>query len=114
MISGFDPEPKVLIPLIEKFGSTIHILHIVEDGDIEALEQQIEEAVARTGYKNIVTLVTVDQDIEGAIGNYISVSKADLVTLFTHKPSFYEKLMDKSVTRKLAFHSKIPLLAFRT
>jgi hypothetical protein len=37
-----------------------------------------------------------------------------LLTMFTHNPTLYEKLFDKSKTREMAFHSRVPLLAFKT
>jgi nucleotide-binding universal stress UspA family protein len=107
-------ELNILIPYVETFGSTIHILHIVEDGeDVGEIESKIEKVVQKINYKNIVTLVTVDMDINAAIDQYISVSKADLVAMFTHDTSFYEKVFDKSLTRRMAFHGKVPLLAFK-
>lgn len=113
-LNHLEEELSVLIPYVEKFGSTIHILHIIEEGkNVDAIEGQIQQAVDKTGYKNIVTLVTVDQDIDAAIEQYITVCKADLVAMFTREPTFYEKLLDKSITRKMAFESKTPLLAFR-
>lgn len=108
-----EQELKILIPYVEKFEAIIHILHIVDHGsDVVETEARIERAVSKAGYKNIVTLVTVDHEVDAAIESYISVTRADVVAMFTHKPSFYEKMLDRSVTRKMAFHSKIPLLAF--
>jgi nucleotide-binding universal stress UspA family protein len=113
-MKNLEAELAILIPYIERFGSIVHILHIVEDGSlIESVEQEINRVVKKTGYKNIVILVTFDPDIDGAIDQYISVTKADLLTMFTHELSFFEKVFDKSVTRKMAFQSKIPLLAFK-
>jgi nucleotide-binding universal stress UspA family protein len=113
-LKNLEKELEVLVPYIKSFDSTIHILHILKSGkDMDAIEEKIEKAVAKTGYKNIVTLVTVDPDIDGAIDQYASVCKADLLAMFTHELSFYEKIFDKSITRKMAFHSKTPLLAFR-
>jgi nucleotide-binding universal stress UspA family protein len=114
-MKNLEAELAILIPYVERFRSIVHILHIVEDGSqIEEVEQQINHVVKKTGYKNIVILVTFDPDIDGAIDQYISVTKADLLTMFTHEPSFFEKLFDRSVTRKMAFQSRIPLLAFKT
>lgn len=113
-LKNIEAELKVLMPYIQRFGSTVHILHIVEDASqIELVEEKISAIVAKEGYRNIVALVTFDTDIDGAIDHYISVSKADLLAMFTHEPSFYEKVFDKSITRKMAFYSNIPLLAFR-
>ena len=109
-----EKELKILIPYIEKFGSTIHLIHIVPNGkNVEAIEAKIESVLQKFTYKNLVTLVLVDNNIDAAIDQYVEVSKADILAMFTHELSFYEKLFDRSMTRKMAFHSKIPLLAFR-
>lgn len=113
-LKNLEKELAVLIPYIKKFGSTIHILHIAENGsEVDSIEAKIDKIVQQTGYKNIVTLVTVDPDIDGAIDQYIGITNADLLAMFTHELSFYEKVFDKSVTRNMAFHSRIPLLAFK-
>jgi nucleotide-binding universal stress UspA family protein len=112
-LKHLEKELEILIPYVKKFGSILHILHIIHQGNIAELEERIDKAVEKTGYKNIVSLVTIDHDVEGAIGQYIGITKADLVAMFTHNTTFYERILDKSVTRKMAFHSKIPLLAFK-
>jgi len=113
-LKHLDKELALLVPYIERFGATIHILHVMGNGEsVDELEQKIEKAIHSTGYKKFVTLVTVDHEVDAAIESYVKLAKADLVTMFTHKPTFYEKLLDRSVTRKMALHSKIPILAFR-
>jgi nucleotide-binding universal stress UspA family protein len=113
-LNHLEEELKVLIPYVEKFDSIVHLLHIAQPGcDVDALEEKIEAAEKKLGYKNMVNLVLVDRDIDGAIDQYIQVAKADLLTMFTHQLSFYEKIFDKSRTREMAFHSRVPLLAFK-
>jgi nucleotide-binding universal stress UspA family protein len=107
-------ELQILIRYVEKFGSTIHLIHIVPPGnDIGPIEAKIERVLQKFPYKNIVTLVLVDSDIDSALDQYVEVSKADVLAMFTHELSFFEKVFDRSMTRKMAFHSRIPLLAFR-
>ncbi len=109
-----DEELKKVITYAERFGSTIHVLHITPSGkQVGQLEEKLDEIVARHEYKNIVSLVLVDNFIEGAIDQYLGVVKADLLLMFTHKATFYEKLFDRSHTRRMAFQSSVPLLAFR-
>lgn len=109
-----EKELAILIPYVEKFGSTIHILHIVEDGSlVPAAEEKIEKITKKLRYNNVVTLVTMDHDVNGAIDHYISVSKADLVAMFNARASFMEKVLDKSLTRRMAFEGTTPLLAFK-
>ena len=113
-LQNLEAELDILIRYIEKFGSTIHVVHIVPPGaDIGASEAKIDMAIQKFPYKNIVTLVLVDSDIDSAIDQYAEVSKADVLAMFTHELSFFEKVFDRSMTRKMAFHSRIPLLAFK-
>ncbi|HYG02965.1 MAG TPA: universal stress protein [Chryseosolibacter sp.] len=113
-LQDLEKELATLIPYVERFGSTIHVLHIVEDGMlVPEAEERINTIIKKLKYDNIVTLVTMDFDVNAAIDQYISVSKADLVTMFTQKTSFYDKVFDKSLTRRMAFHGTIPLLAFQ-
>ena len=107
-------ELEILIRYIEKFGSTIHLIHIVPPGNqVDVIEAKIEVVLKKFPYKNIITLVLVDHDVDSALDQYVEVSKADVLAMFTHELSFFEKVFDQSTTRKMAFHSRIPLLAFR-
>ncbi|WP_276369727.1 universal stress protein [Chryseolinea sp. H1M3-3] len=107
-------ELKTLIPYLEKFGATVHLLHVTPSlKEVAALEKKIDAIVTKAGITNVTCKVIVNKNIEEAIDYYVAESKVDLLTMFTHDVNFYEKLFNRSVTRKMAFHSKIPLLAFR-
>lgn len=107
-------ELEALIPYLEKFNSKVHMLHVTKSlKEVSALEKKLDAIVAAEGVKNIVCKVLVNKNIDEAIDYYVKETKADLLTMFTHDVSFYEKLFNRSMTRKMAFHSKIPLLAFR-
>jgi nucleotide-binding universal stress UspA family protein len=113
-LRNLEEELEILIRYIERFGSTIHLIHIVPPGNhVDVIEAKIEDVLKRFHYKNIITLVLVDNDVESALDQYVEVSKADVLAMFTHEISFVEKVFDKSMTRKMAFHSRVPLLAFR-
>jgi nucleotide-binding universal stress UspA family protein len=107
-------ELKMLIPYLEMFGSTVHLLHVTASlKEVSTLEKKIEAVVASVGIKNVVTKVIVNKKIDEAIEYYVKESKADLLAMFTHDVTFYERLFNRSMTKKMAFQSKIPLLAFR-
>lgn len=109
-----DKELKMLISYVEKFNTTIHMVHISSSGrQAVVAEEKLEEAAARSEYKKIVTIVLVDTNLDTALDQYIENSKADVLAMFTHGLSFYEKLFNRSLTRRMAFHVKIPLLAFK-
>jgi nucleotide-binding universal stress UspA family protein len=113
-LKHLEVELKILMPYVQRFGTTIHLLHVTSTGtDIAALEDKIEHTIKTLGYSNVVTVVTVDDNVHDAILQYVGVSKASLLAMFTHNPTFYEKLFDKSVTRAMTFDSNVPLLAFK-
>lgn len=113
-LSNLEEELKVLIRYIEKFGSTIHLVHIVPPGNsIDVVEARIEAVLKTFPYKDIVTLVLADPDVDSALDQYVEVSRADVLAMFTHELSFFEKVFNRGMTRKMSFHSRIPLLAFR-
>jgi len=113
-LNHLEKELKTLIPYLEKFESTVHLIHVTQSlKAVSSIERKIESVVQKTGYKNVIVRVMVNKKVDEAIDHYVEVIKADLLTMFSHEHSFYEKLFDRSMTRKMAFQSKIPLLAFR-
>ena len=109
-----EEELAILVRYIERFGSIIHLVHIIPPGEeVEAVEARIEGVLKGFSYKDIITLVLVDNDVDSALDQYVEVSKADVLAMFTHEISFFEKVFDTSMTRNMAFHSRVPLLAFK-
>jgi nucleotide-binding universal stress UspA family protein len=107
-------ELKALIPYLEKFGSKIHLIHVTSNlKEVSALEKKIVGLVEKSGIPNVICKVMVNKKIDEAIEHYLEATSADLLAMFTHDVTFYEKLFNRSMTKKMAFHSKIPLLAFR-
>jgi nucleotide-binding universal stress UspA family protein len=113
-LKHIDRELKTLIPYLETFDATVHLIHITSSlKQVSAVEKKIESIVSKSPYKNIVTHVMVNKNVDEAIDHYVKTTKADLLTTFTHEHGFYDKLFDRSITRKIAFQSKTPLLAFK-
>jgi nucleotide-binding universal stress UspA family protein len=50
-------------------------------------------------------------EFEDTIEKYDAKNEADIIAMITYPKSFWERLMKKSATKKMAFHSKIPVLA---
>ena len=107
-------ELKVLIPYLQEFESTVHLLHVTPSlKEVLKLEKKIEAIIKKAEFSNVVCKVIVNKNVDEAIDYYVNATKADLLTMFTHELSFYEKLFNRSMTRKMAFQSKVPLLAFK-
>jgi nucleotide-binding universal stress UspA family protein len=114
-LTAVQPEMKTLLRFARLFDATLHILHIIPPGSaIPADRTKIKQAlIARYKYPRITVHYYFHEDVKEGIEEFLLKSKGDLLALFSHKPSFFEKLFGKSVTRELSFHSMTPLLSIR-
>jgi nucleotide-binding universal stress UspA family protein len=54
-----------------------------------------------------------EPDVAEALHGFIEHSDAQMLVTATHKRNFIERIFDQSITRKLAFHLHVPLLALQ-
>lgn len=108
-----EQELRTMMPYVSKFDTAVHIVHVTSSlKQVSALEQKLEDIVSKAGYTNVTTHVMVNKSVDEAIEHYLKKTKAELITTFTDREGFYDKLFARSITRKLAFHATVPLLAF--
>jgi nucleotide-binding universal stress UspA family protein len=113
-LMNIDGELKSLKPYLDIFNSSVHIVHVVDsDKKIDKARDIIRTAVQKFDEKKLKIDILVDKDIAKALDNYLLEKKVDLVCLFSRHHGFYDKLFNRSHTKKMAFQSKVPLLAFK-
>jgi nucleotide-binding universal stress UspA family protein len=106
-----------LAKIAEVFASEINVLHIIDD-DTHSDEKLIEikqflaNIAPKIPYSKICYKLFNSKDIPKGIESIIEQEDADIITLSTHKRNTIEKLINKSMTKELSFHTKVPLLAF--
>ena len=102
-----------MIDIAKQFGSHIHLMNVLDEGK----STSIDEAIA--GLKLDQLLEEIDhtfhfedgKDKSQAIENYLNSHEIDLLAVVPRKNNFFDAIFHKSVTRKLALHTKVPLLA---
>lgn len=102
-----------LLQFARLFDGQIHFVHVHKEGDdkeLNAYRQHIEPLLE--GYK-VHFEVLKGNSTEDAILQYGENKQADVLALFHRDRHFLSRLFHRSLTKKMAFHSKIPLLAFR-
>lgn len=60
---------------------------------------------------NIKLHSVTGNDVEGIILNFIDSHKINMIAMHVHRKNFFEKLFEISLSKKLAFHISIPILA---
>jgi nucleotide-binding universal stress UspA family protein len=52
-------------------------------------------------------------DFEGTIIDFIALHQTDMLAMTTHHRNFFERIFEVSLSKKLIFHAKIPILAVK-
>jgi nucleotide-binding universal stress UspA family protein len=119
----FEKDKEILHKIIvisKLFSATIHVVVFKDlDGDRNAdfiyNEEQVNDYLAylKETFPGVVFRggLLEGRDFELAIDRYANENDADIIAMMTYPKSFLEKVLQRSVTQQMAFHSTIPILA---
>ena len=108
-----------IIDFARPFNAEVVILHI-SSGEIEAtyeyesIERFKERIAEDSKYDKISFHLLENKSVYEGLNKYLDEVNADLVAMTMHKRSFVQKMFNRSITRKMAYHTHIPLIAFKT
>ncbi|MDP3467311.1 MAG: universal stress protein [Daejeonella sp.] len=119
----FEENTELLNKIVEianLFSASIHVVVFVDTDTAEAADY-IQNTRQLTNYlvflKTAFPGITFKAELlegsvfEEIIENYNTKNEVDIIAMITYPKSFWERLVKKSMTKKMAFHSKIPVLA---
>jgi nucleotide-binding universal stress UspA family protein len=102
--------PDYLISIVRLFGSKLYVVQVIKN-EKERLTKINSEApkkivqIMRSSFEYVV-----DDDISRALNKIIIKRKADMLIMMPHEHNWMERLISKSQTEKMIFHTSIPLL----
>ncbi|HMV10016.1 MAG TPA: universal stress protein [Cyclobacteriaceae bacterium] len=109
-----ESEIGVLKPYLKLLDATLHVLHVCDKTKSEEeLQNKVKSILKQVDYRKSTVMIKSGKPIDRVIDSYVKELKADMVAMFTHKRTAYENLFHRSVTKKMAFQSHVPLLAFK-
>lgn len=109
-----------VVAISKLFSAAIHVVVFKDiDGDENAdfiyNEEQINDYLQflKETFPGVVFKgeLLEGKDFEITIDKYSNKNEVDIIAMVTYPKSFFEKVLRKSVTKKMAFHSTIPILA---
>jgi nucleotide-binding universal stress UspA family protein len=107
-----------LIGLVKQLKSKIFILHIGnEEGDpwdnikMEGLREYFAKAYS---YTDVFCNLIYSEDILNALDDFIQKYSVGIISMVTHKRNLIWKLISPSLTKRVLYHTKIPLLVFHS
>ncbi|GHN01965.1 universal stress protein UspA [Cytophagales bacterium WSM2-2] len=113
-MTQLNEEIKPIARFTKPFDGELTVLHISnkDQSDWEDHSLLVQTLRRATGYDRIRFHEDKNENIAEGIEEFVTKEEPDLLIMFTHKLALYEKVFGKSVTRQLAHHNRIPLLAF--
>lgn len=104
---------EYLKEVASKFKSEISIVNVVQDSSILSPEEataglKLEHALS--DIKHSYFFPENDNLVEG-INDFAHVHDADLIAIIPHRHNLIERLFRRSTSKKIAFHTDLPLLA---
>ncbi|WP_330441527.1 universal stress protein [Flavobacterium sp. C4GT6] len=103
---------KSALEIADKFKATIQCLYIKNPDDPTDIDERIAEWRMYYRDKNIDFFNIAGDHIEQTILDFIESQHVDMLVMRKHKRGFFEGLFHRSLTKKMAYHTKVPLLIF--
>jgi nucleotide-binding universal stress UspA family protein len=122
-INQFDEVADALFPALDLAGvfhAEVRLIVFTDEdkaGAAEfvanAKEIKFAEEKLKKNYDGIVIKAEhlSGRHFEDSINDYIGTNQVDLLVMMTHKRSFIRSIFNRSMTRKMSYHSKVPILA---
>jgi nucleotide-binding universal stress UspA family protein len=106
-----------LIEIARPYNAQINILHVSEvtvpvDEEKNMMEEFMQEVTDTVEYNNFSFQMLAGINVEAELEAYLDQNPADLFSMSTHHRDFLDKIFGSSLTRKIAYHPKMPILVF--
>lgn len=107
------PKFNRLLDFAKIYDSEITLLHIIEsDRDTADINKsEFEKIKETTSYSNIRLELVKEENILEGINDYVNSNDVDILAMSIKKRSLFDKIFSRSLTKKMAYYTKIPLLA---
>lgn len=103
---------KRVLALANVLHAQVDCLYVrpkTEEVDADTIEQWKKLFPTKT-----VTFHNIgSDDFEGTIIDFIALHHTDMLAMTTHHRNFFERIFEVSLSKKLIFHAKIPILAIK-
>lgn len=102
-----------LIEFAKIYDANLVILHIDHDEYVKEWSVDLlKDLITKTNYPKITYKEIILENVVEGINDYVEEYKPDVIAMATSITTLFDRIFHKSLTKKLLFHTAIPLLAF--
>jgi len=107
------PSFQKLLEFAKIYDAQITLLHIIagSDNTEEMNKQEFEKIKQNVTYEKINLQLMKEENVLEGINDYINSNTVDVLAMAIRKRTLLDKIFNRSLTKKMAYHTKIPLLA---
>ena len=107
------PSFKWLLEFARIYDSEITLLHIIETGKdtMDLNQKEFEKIKQSVTYDKIRLELVKEENILEGINDYVNSNNVDVLAMAIRKRTLLDKIFSRSLTKKMAYHTRIPLLA---
>jgi nucleotide-binding universal stress UspA family protein len=107
---------KRIVELAKLYRAQVNILHVISDDKNYATEKDLmrnfmDEVNRKINYYNLSFQLLGGKTISDSIESYLMSNDTNIMVMSTQHRNFFERLFEKSKTRKIALHTNVPLMA---
>lgn len=109
------PVLRSLDDLAVKLGADLAFVHVVEERDVVSSGTTTHTLAAFKDLQGKATATAqaiTGHDVEETLTTYCAEHDVDLLVMIRERHPFLQKLIHRSMTRRLALHAQIPLLVY--
>lgn len=120
--NNFEKQPAILefiVEFIQFYGAELHIVVFTNEKKDKALtlvehQHQLNsytEAIKLRYGISVIANHIHGLDLEDSLNEYIQEEQIDILAMVTHKRKFLKGIFQPSITKRMSYHTTIPLLA---
>jgi nucleotide-binding universal stress UspA family protein len=106
------PAVSRLMFFAELFDARVTILHVKTNYDkyFDAEHNFFQRNRSNISHEDITIVNKEDEDVIGTIEKYVEEHKVDMLVMAKHGRGFFDKIFHRSLSKRMAYHTRIPLL----
>lgn len=107
---------QLVLTIAAKFNARVSVVHVKTDSrsldENQMLDWFEDKTREQNPYEKLEFVLLEHENVQAALNDFLSKNQVGLIALVNRKRQLFERLFHRSLTKKFAYHSEIPLLAF--
>jgi len=98
-----------IVNFAQRFEAQMHFIHVTQNENALDIGMSIKQLSFPLTYS---TKTIKAESISDGLNSYVEENDIELVIMATRRRNFWEQIMHKSITKKMAINSQVPLLVY--